>query len=127
MNERSTIDPDHGPRPDPIDTPGGVTDDGYAVRAEADMGRDNPSGTVDARPGDRHPPQNPALPPENGRRASFDPRTGEVHGSGSGAGGGNPGEDFESDPAGGDGYPITAGEGGDERAPSDLGPTRTGE
>lgn len=47
------------------------------------------------------------FPPENGRRASFDERTGEVHGSGVGAGGGNPGEDFASDPAAGDGYPQT--------------------
>ena len=47
------------------------------------------------------------LPPENGRRASFDERTGEVHGSGVGAGGGSPGEDFASDPAAGDGYPQT--------------------
>lgn len=47
------------------------------------------------------------FPPENGRRASFDGRTGEVHGSGVGAGGGNPGEDFASDPAAGDGYPQT--------------------
>ena len=47
------------------------------------------------------------FPPENGRRAWFDQRTGEVHGSGVGAGGGNPGEDFASDPAAGDGYPQT--------------------
>lgn len=47
------------------------------------------------------------IPPENGRRASFDERTGEVHGGGVGAGGGNPGEDFASDPAAGDGYPQT--------------------
>ncbi|HWU73655.1 MAG TPA: hypothetical protein VN137_09210 [Sphingomonas sp.] len=47
------------------------------------------------------------FPPENGRRASFDEQTGEVHGSGVGAGGGNPGEDFASDPAAGDGYPQT--------------------
>lgn len=47
------------------------------------------------------------FPSENGRRASFDERTGEVHGSGVGAGGGNPGEDFASDPAAGDGYPQT--------------------
>jgi hypothetical protein len=48
-----------------------------------------------------------SFPPENGRRAFFDERTGEVHGSGVGAGGGNPGEDFASDPAAGDGYPQT--------------------
>jgi len=47
------------------------------------------------------------LPPENGRRAFFEEETGEVHGSGMGAGGGSPGEDFASDPAAGDGFPIT--------------------
>src|SRR4051794_19242257 len=52
-------------------------------------------------------PADERFPPENGRRASFDERTGEVHGSGVGAGGGNPGEDFASDPAAGDGYPQT--------------------
>jgi hypothetical protein len=35
---------------------------------------------------------------ERGQRASFDPKSGEVHGSGSGAGGGgNPREDYDSD------------------------------
>lgn len=47
------------------------------------------------------------FPPDNGRRAFFDEQTGEVHGSGAGAGGGNPGEDFASDPAAGDGFPQT--------------------
>jgi len=45
--------------------------------------------------------------PDNGRRAFFDQKTGEVHGSGAGAGGGNPGEDFASDPGAGDGFPLT--------------------
>ena len=41
---------------------------------------------------------------ERGKRASFDPRTGEVHGSGSGAGGeGNPEEDYDKDPMAGAG------------------------
>ncbi|HEX8365752.1 MAG TPA: hypothetical protein VF603_10780 [Allosphingosinicella sp.] len=41
---------------------------------------------------------------ERGRRASVDRRTGEVHGSGSGAGGeGNPGEDYDRDPMAGSG------------------------
>lgn len=61
------------------------------------------------------------LPPDNGRRASVDPVTGEVHGSGAGAGGGQPGEDFDNDAATGDGYPLTGGEGGDG-VPGDLGP-----
>jgi len=47
------------------------------------------------------------FPSENGRRASFDERTGEVYGSRVGAGGGNRGEDYASDPAAGDGYPQT--------------------
>ena len=41
---------------------------------------------------------------ERGKRATFDPKTGEVHGSGSGAGGnGNPAEDYDDDPMGGGG------------------------
>ena len=41
---------------------------------------------------------------ERGRRASFDPESGEVHGSGSGAGGeGNPNEDYDQDPMAGAG------------------------
>lgn len=36
---------------------------------------------------------------ERGQRASFDPDSGEVHGSGSGAGGnGNPREDYDNHP-----------------------------
>ena len=41
---------------------------------------------------------------ERGKRASFDPQSGEVHGSGSGAGGGgNRKEDYDSDPMAGAG------------------------
>ena len=41
---------------------------------------------------------------ERGKRASYDPVSGEVHGSGSGAGGGgNPGEDHDADPMAGGG------------------------
>ena len=41
---------------------------------------------------------------ERGQPASFDPKSGEVHGSGSGAGGGgNPGEDYDQDPMAGAG------------------------
>lgn len=43
------------------------------------------------------------IPQENGKRASIDEVTGEVHGSGVGAGGGSSGEDFDSDAASGDG------------------------
>ena len=41
---------------------------------------------------------------ERGKRASFDPESGEVHGSGSGAGGGgNRNEDYDQDPMAGGG------------------------
>ncbi|HWH17273.1 MAG TPA: hypothetical protein VNT77_02915 [Allosphingosinicella sp.] len=41
---------------------------------------------------------------ERGKRATFDPDSGEVHGSGSGAGGGgNRDEDYDSDPMAGAG------------------------
>ena len=52
-------------------------------------------------------PSKPDIPPDNGKRASVDPRTGEVHGSGIGAGGGQNGEDFDGDAASGDGPPPT--------------------
>ncbi|HET9638513.1 MAG TPA: hypothetical protein VFP12_04830 [Allosphingosinicella sp.] len=54
---------------------------------------------------------------ERGRPATFDPESGEVHGSGSGAGGGgNPDEDYDRDPMAGSGAepphgPRTADEG----------------
>ncbi|WP_380787248.1 hypothetical protein [Sphingomonas sp. R86521] len=37
------------------------------------------------------------IPPGAGKRAYIDNKTGEVHGSGSSAGGGNPGEDIDLD------------------------------
>lgn len=40
------------------------------------------------------------IEPEDGKRAYLDPHTGEVHGSGAGAGGGNPGEDLDDGPGG---------------------------
>lgn len=40
---------------------------------------------------------------DRGRPAGFDRKTGEVHGSGAGAGGNNPGEDYDGDPMGGGG------------------------
>jgi hypothetical protein len=55
-------------------------------------------------------------PSERGKRASFDRRTGAVHGSGSNAGGkGNPDEDYDQD--------APAGSGGAER---DISPAGTG-
>lgn len=77
--------------------------------------------------GDRHRDPPPLLspdqrdiPPDNGRRAHVAP-DGSVHGSGAGAGGGNPGEDIDSSAASGGHEQVTGGEGGDGR-PQDLGP-----
>ncbi len=40
------------------------------------------------------------IEPDNGKRAWRDPKTGEVHGSGSGIGGQNPGEEIDDGPGG---------------------------
>ena len=93
----------------PFDTSEGYSGQDYHIDQERAEARRDPSGQVNPR-ADRSAAANPAgadIPPENGRRAFFDPETGEVHGSGAGAGGGNPGEDFDSDPQAGDGYPCT--------------------
>ena len=54
--------------------------------------------------GGRRPARPGPAVEERGKRASFDPDSGEVHGSGSGAGGGgNRREDYDSDPMAGAG------------------------
>lgn len=78
----------------------------YTLDEERKLGERLPAGSVAPAPS-RVTRDDPALPPDNGKRASFDPVTGEVCGSGAGAGGGNPGEDFEADSSGGDGQPLT--------------------
>jgi hypothetical protein len=40
---------------------------------------------------------------ERGQPASFDRKTGDVHGAGAGAGGNNPAEDYDEDPMSGGG------------------------
>lgn len=122
MPDNANIDPERDHQDKPFDRTDGAYGLDYDKDREAALGERMPSGTVAAKPGDAGPPADPVMPPENGRRASFDPATGAVHGSGSGAGGGNPGEDFESDSAAGDGYPITGGEGLPKGGDTDLGP-----
>ncbi|MBY9064858.1 hypothetical protein K7957_18120 [Sphingomonas yunnanensis] len=105
-----TADPEHRRRA-AFDKDEGTFGQGYSREDERKLGEQMPAGSVAPR-GSRVGEEDPVLPPENGRRASFDPATGEVHGSGSGAGGGNPGEDLEDDRSGGDGLPVTgAGDG----------------
>ena len=73
----------------------GYSGQDYDIAEERRLAEEQPAGSV-------APPA-----PSQGRRASFDPATGEVRGGGMGAGGGSPGEDPDSDSAGGDGPVIT--------------------
>ena len=121
------VDPERDPSGNPFDRQDGTFGQDYHIEREEALGAELPSGTVAARPADPVPPHDPAIPPDNGRRASFDPVTGEVRGSGSGAGGGNPDEDFDGDAATGDGYPITGGEGRTKGTDRELGPGHVSE
>ncbi len=104
-DRRPAADPEHRHKP-AFDKDEGTFGQGYSREDERRLGEQIPAGSV-APSEPRAGTADPTLPPENGRRASFDPATGAVHGSGSGAGGGNPGEDFEDDRSGGDGLPLT--------------------
>ncbi len=90
-----------------FDTPTGYSGQDYLREREAAEGDVRPSGhPLTGDPATATPPAADAggrnIPPENGRRGWIDPDTGEVHGSGAGAGGGNSGEDFDDEsPAGG--------------------------
>jgi hypothetical protein len=119
------VDPERRAPHNAFDSDEGVSGNGYSRARERQEGERHPSGEVNPQPA-AAPSDNAEsadLPPDNGRRASFDPRTGEVHGSGSGAGGGHRGEDFDSDSASGDGYPFTGSEGA-VKGDHDLGPPR---
>jgi hypothetical protein len=123
--DRSNVDPERNTEGNPFDQKDGFYGLDYHKDREAALGAQRPSGTVAAHPDDDGPPADQTMPADNGRRASFDPQTGEVRGSGSSAGGGNPGEDFDSDSTGGAGYPVTGGEGAEKNGDTDLGPGRT--
>ncbi len=73
----------------------------YDPADERAMGRDLPAGRVAPEaPAPGNGNADTSLPEDNGKRASVDPKTGEVHGSGAGAGGGNRGDEIdEVDPA----------------------------
>ena len=111
----SPTDPER-PRGDkPFDQPDGYSGQDYTVARDQAAGQrpSAPAAQTDGRD----------LPPDNGRRAFADRDTGEVHGSGAGIGGGNPGEDLGEYSPSGDMYPLTGGEGTD-KTPGDLGPAQ---
>lgn len=103
--DKRTTDPERARKP-AFDHDDGFSGQDYDRRDEHRLARDMPAGSVSPTPS-RGGDGDPAMPPDNGRRASSDSATGAVRGSGAGAGGGNPGEDMESDAAGGDGKPHT--------------------
>ena len=109
MSDHPTSQPDH-PAVDPhrdaptnaFDAPTGYSGQDYKLEREETEGDKRPSGHPLV--GDPDMVESPLpdvegrnIPPENGKRGWIDPATGEVHGSGSGAGGGNPGEGFDAD------------------------------
>ncbi|WP_425228354.1 hypothetical protein [Sphingomonas sp.] len=114
MQDRS-VDPERPRGANPFDAPDGYSGQGYTA------GREIAEGAAAAGPAFRPQVDGRDLPPDTGRRAAIDRATGEVHGSGAGIGGGNPGEDFDSASASGDAYPLTGGEGSDG-TPGPLGP-----
>ncbi len=95
------VDPERTRPTNPFDHDAGVSGQSYSRERDEQLRRDDPPGAVAAKPGPREEPSRGRdIPPENGSRAWIDPKTGEVHGSGAGAGGA-PGEDYDSDRAGG--------------------------
>lgn len=113
-----TIDPER-PHPDrPFNRLDGYSGQDYRPADEAAMGMRD--GGPEPAPDDRD------IPPDAGRRATIDQRTGEVRGAGVGAGGGQEGEDFDTASASGGSYPLTGSEGAAE-TPGDLGPAHLNE
>lgn len=89
------VDPEHTTQGKPFDNKDGYFGEDYDRTREAAMGRADPSGSVAQNADDADPDA-----PDNGTRAWADPHTGEVHGSGTGAGGGERGDEIdEVDPA----------------------------
>ena len=84
-----------------FDQPTGYSGQGYLREREEEEGRKHPSGHPLTGDPSRHDTTDQAhtekrdIPPETGKRGWVDAKTGEVHGSGSGAGGGNAGEDID--------------------------------
>lgn len=109
------VDPERAFNTHPFDQPTGYSGQDYRIDREVAAAQRPRAFSPEADARD--------LPPDNGRRASIDERTGEVHGSGAGIGGGNPGEDLGEYSPSGDMYPLTGSEGGD-KTPGDLGPAQ---
>jgi hypothetical protein len=118
-HDHPTVDPSRARSGNPFDHEEGAFGQSYSREREEEMGRETPSGhplggasaAVPAAGVDR----GVNVPDDNGRRGSFDARTGEVRGSGAGAGGGDGGEDFDEGTADGATEAPTAGASPDRR------------
>ncbi len=100
------VDPERDPATNPFDNNDGFFGQQYSREREQAMGDHKPSGhPLNGDPEKTTQPDvdqaGRNLPPEAGRRGWIDPKSGEVHGSGSGAGGGREGEDFDKETSGG--------------------------
>jgi hypothetical protein len=107
------IDPERPHTDRPFDRADGYSGQDYRPEDEAAIGLRDHARAQQADGRD--------IPPDNGRRAGFAQRTGEVRGAGVGAGGGQDGEDFDTASASGGTYPLTGSE-GEASTPGDLGP-----
>lgn len=115
MPDQRPADPERPRDANAFDHATGYSGQGYTI------GRELAEGARDADPPRDARVTAADLPADEGHRAHIDPATGAVHGAGSGIGGGNPGEDFDSATPSGDTYPLTGGEGTD-KTPGSLGP-----
>lgn len=117
--DHAKVDPERDRAANPFDHDHGLTGQSYSRERDAAMGGERPSGH--SLVGDTEPQPDDAsdgnadMPPDNGVRGSFDPHTGEVRGSGAGAGGGHRGEDFDTGTAGAAPEAPTAGSAPDRR------------
>lgn len=86
----------------------GYSGQDYNRDKQAELARVDPAGRVHGDGESLLPadPDDRDIGPENGRRASFDPVTGALHGSGS-----REGEEFDEGPKGGSGYKKTGTDG----------------
>jgi len=91
-NTHGEADGYSGQEPGTFDNPTPAHADAGAVRGGMPAGRSTGAGAGQEAGN---------IPPEAGHRATVDQRTGEVHGSGAGAGGNAAGEDPDHDSSGG--------------------------
>jgi hypothetical protein len=114
MTDKSSItppthDPDQGVRGNEAGTKGGHFGNEYDSHEHrtprrvgvGTAGSGQPEGGAGIDPLTATHAPGEAIPPNDGARGWVDQKTGAVHGSGAGAGGGQPGEDFDADASGG--------------------------